>query len=81
MRTPRPRRTYSSVAAAGPRPAGRAAEGGLETEEGEWGRVRWRGKKGMVDVPVGMRSLGEAVREVEGGASLWRGVDERWVRM
>jgi len=81
VRTPRPRRTYSSVAAAGPRPAGRAAEGGLETEEGEWGRVRWRGKKGMVDVPVGMRSLGEAAREVEGGASLWRGVDERWVRM
>jgi len=25
--------------------------------------------------------LGEAAREVEGGASLWRGVDERWVRM
>lgn len=78
MRTPRPRRTYSSVASAGPRPAGRAAEGGLETEEGEGGRVRWRGKKGMVDVPVGMRSLGEGA---EAGASLWRGEDRRWVKM
>jgi len=81
VRTPRPRRTYSSVAAAAPRPAGRAAEGGLETEEGEGGRVRWRGKKGMVDVPVGMRSLGEAEREAERGASLRRGEDRRWVRM
>lgn len=78
MRTPRPRRTYSSVAEAGPRPAGRAGEGGFVTEEGEEGRVRCRGKKGMVDVPVGIRS--EGVVEAGVGASAWRGWVRRWVR-